>query len=103
MNTKAVLMLSSLVMVSTLFVLEIFSILDRSKEETARLLVKKQAVEIIQLPDLALTSEATWLRHRSLSSIFYIFPDDGALLDYYPSSFTLSMTNVVGQSRVNKP
>jgi hypothetical protein len=48
---------------------------------------KKQAVALIKLPDLAIVTEATWLRHRSLSNVFTVFSEDGSLLDYYPASF----------------
>ncbi len=48
---------------------------------------KKKAISLIQLPDLALVTETIWLRHRSISNIFSVFPEDGTLLDYYPSSF----------------
>lgn len=103
MNSKTILMLTTLMLVGIVFLFEILSITNSSRKQTHRNQVKKQAVEITQLPDLALTCEATWLRHRSLSSTFYIFPDDGALLDYFPSSFTFNMTNIVKSSLVEKP
>jgi len=48
---------------------------------------KQQAVSLVKLPDLAIVTEATWLRHRSITNVFTIFPEDGSLLDYYPASF----------------
>ena len=58
-----------------------------SKDVTKTITKKREAVSLIKLPDLAIVTEATWLRHRSISNVFTVFPEDGALLDYYPASF----------------
>ena len=58
---------------------------------------KHKVVSIIGLPDLALASEAVWIRHRSIKNVFSIFPEDGSLLDYYPSSFVYN-SNVIRNS-----
>ena len=52
---------------------------------------KKKAVSLTQLPDLAFVSETVWLRHRSITSLFSVFPEDGTLLDYYPASFIYNL------------
>ena len=66
---------------------EIFYYSFQSVNNTAAIAQKRKAVSLIQLPDIAPVTEAVWLRHRSLSGVFSIFPDDGSLLDYYPASF----------------
>ena len=79
----AVLILATLV--------EGFLLLGNQQEQTDRNLIKQQAVELTQLPDLALTSQATWLRHRSLAPPHAIFPEDGSLLDYFPANFVYTI------------
>ena len=87
-------MLSFLSVVILLSLAEIWVIKKNEKIQIARINVKRQAVELIQLPDLALTTEATWLRHRSLATPFSIFPEDGTLLDYYPASFVYQVQDL---------
>jgi len=91
MSSKAKLLLFALTMVMAISLSTGGSLWRAQTSQTKRNLIKQQAVELIQLPDLALTSEATWLRHRSLATPFSIFAEDGALLDYYPSSFVYKM------------
>ena len=55
-----------------------------------RLLVKKTA-----LPDLALSTEAHFIRHRSLSDLFSIFSNAPMLLEYFPSTFVYHYSGVV--------
>lgn len=55
---------------------------------------KKEFVALTQLPDLAISTEATYIRHRSLSSVFSIYKDDGELREYFPSTFSISASGV---------
>ena len=73
--------------VIALTTIEIFYYSFQSEYNATSIEQKRKAVSLIQLPDIAPVTEAVWLRHRSLSSVFSIFPDDGSLLDYYPASF----------------
>ena len=47
-------------------------------------------VRTVGLPDLAISTENPYIRHRSISDIFAIYPDDGALREYSYSSFSIS-------------
>ncbi len=87
MSRKAYLLLTLLAVVMLVTLLEMLMIKQVTPSQINRELIKTQAAELIQLPDLALGGEATWLRHRSLAAPFAVFPEDGALLDYYPASF----------------
>lgn len=52
---------------------------------------KKTAfVKITGLPDLAISTEATFVRHRSLADPFSIYKDGPGLTDYFPSAFATS-------------
>ena len=61
----------------------------RSTDLTIR--TRCQAVALTGLPDLALGHQATWIRHRTLAAPFAVFPEDGALLDYFPGSFVYQL------------
>ncbi len=74
-------------LVITLTITELFYFNYQSKNIDTIIIKKQKAVAIIGLPDLALATEAVWLRHRSIGNVFSVFPEDGSLLDYYPSSF----------------
>lgn len=51
------------------------------------------SVEVIGLPDLALYNETIWIRHRSISSVYSVFPEDGVLLDYHNASYIYQIQN----------
>lgn len=80
-----------------LFFLLLISILLFSVE-LAYLFMKKDKsmqksryfVALTQLPDLALYSETYSARHRTLSTPFDIFKDDGTLYEYERASFIMN-------------
>lgn len=49
---------------------------------------------LVGLPDLALVSEAHYVRHRSLSDVFSFFGDSPELLEYFPSTFIYHFSSV---------
>lgn len=64
-------------------------------------LEKKLAfVQISGLPDLAISTEASYIRHRSLSTVFSIYKDDGSLREYFPSTYTISHSHILNQNAV---
>jgi len=69
---------------------------------SSTILQKKKAVSLTQLPDLAFVTETVWLRHRSITSLFSVFPEDGNLLDYYPSSFVYNLQLPNKSKQVNQ-
>jgi len=48
---------------------------------------KLQAVRLITLPDIALSTEAHFIRHRSMTELYEIFGLGPSLLPYFPSDF----------------
>lgn len=58
-----------------------------------QLTLKKEFVSLTKLPDLAISTEATYIRHRSLTCVFDIYKDDGTLREYFPSSFVIMNSN----------
>ncbi len=87
MSSKTNLTLLALALVILATLVEVVILREDQQQQSNQNLIKQQAVELTQLPDLALTNQATWLRHRSLATPHAIFPEDGTLLDYYQASF----------------
>ncbi|PHQ65419.1 MAG: hypothetical protein COB99_04200 [Sulfurimonas sp.] len=56
---------------------------------------RKEFVSIVGLPDLAISTEATFIRHRSMSDMFSIYKDDGSLREYFPSTYTYSHSHII--------
>jgi hypothetical protein len=51
---------------------------------------KYQLVKVVKLPDLAISTEANFIRHRSLATFFDIYKDDADIRVYFPSSFSIN-------------
>ncbi|EDZ62024.1 hypothetical protein SMGD1_0036 [Sulfurimonas gotlandica GD1] len=56
---------------------------------------RKEFVSISGLPDLAISTEATFIRHRSMSDMFSIYKDDGSLREYFPSTYAYSHSHII--------
>ena len=59
---------------------------------------KLSFIELTKLPDLAISTEATYVRHRSLSTVGSIYKDDGSLREYFPSTYALSHSHIINQT-----
>lgn len=69
--------------------------LDDAKSMTEQQRQKKvDFVKLTGLPDLAISTEANYVRHRSLSSVFGIYKDDSSLREYFPSTFVISHSHI---------
>ena len=55
--------------------------------DAKRLEHKALFTSMVGLPDLSLSSEARYIRHRSLSDVFSIFSESPEVLEYFPSTF----------------
>ena len=56
---------------------------------------RKKFVALSGLPDLAISTEATYIRHRSMSDMFSIYKDDGSLREYFPSTYAYSHSHII--------
>jgi len=66
-----------------------FGYLYAAKSLSNEQINKKQLfVSISQMPDLAISTTASYIRNRSLSDTFTIYKDDPSLREYFPSTFT---------------
>jgi ABC-type sugar transport system permease subunit len=83
-----------------LFVLELFYISLNKSISTKERLQKNQFVSLLGLPDLAIVTEAFFVRHRSLANIFTIYSDDPSLIEYFPSTFVYSHSHIINQEKI---
>ena len=51
---------------------------------------KKESVKLISMPDLSISTEAHFIRHRSLTDMFEVFGLGPSLLPYFPSEYIYS-------------
>ncbi|ATB69103.1 putative membrane protein [Sulfurospirillum diekertiae] len=63
---------------------------------------KEELVALVGLPDLALVSEAHYVRHRSLSDVFSYFNESPELLEYFPSTFVYHYAPNEHPSRIDR-
>ena len=54
-------------------------------------------VQLTTLPDLALVTQSTYIRHRSLTDVFSIYNNDGVLREYDITSYTYAVSNIYKQ------
>jgi len=59
---------------------------------------KNSFVKTSGLPDLAVSTEAMYIRHRSLSDVFSVFKDDALLTEYFPSTFSISHSHILNNT-----
>lgn len=72
--------------------------MSSTKTTTSEAKSKKELfVSLTTLPDLAISNEATFIRHRSVSDFFALFKDDPTLREYYPSTFAI--THAINQKK----
>lgn len=91
MNNKSKITLGILIALISILVLEVIYISVKKKNSISQ---KNEFVSLLQLPDLAICTEATYLRHRSMSTTASIFKDDPLLLEYFPATFTYKASSL---------
>ena len=81
-----------------LFLLVELMYLKQTKEMTLEQRQKKENfVKIAGLPDLAIVTETSFVRHRTMSDLFSIYRDDASLREYFPSTFVYSHSGIINK------
>ena len=94
MNKKTSYLFYSFIFLSIMIGSELIY-LQTTKSIDEKIKIKKSSfVALIGLSDLAISTEATYIRHRSLSDIFSIYKDDPTLREYFPSTYTISHAKI---------
>jgi hypothetical protein len=55
---------------------------------------KNSFVKLIGLPDLAISNESSFIRHRSVSDLFSIYSNDPSLREYSKITFSTSPRDI---------
>lgn len=87
MFKKSKLFFQALGLLTILFVIQLIYLYGTQTSTLEDIKVKNNFVKTTSLPDLAISSESPFVRHRSLATPFDIYRDDNGLLEYYPSTF----------------
>lgn len=73
--------------------------LQSNKSLTKENLNKKDILlKVVGLPDLAISTEAMYIRHRTLSDIFSVFKDSPLLREYFPTTFVYSHSHILNNT-----
>ncbi len=103
MHKKTHILFYMLFIVITLLIAELLY-LQSTKAMTKNQKEKKENfVTIAGLPDLAIVTETSSVRHRSMSDLFSIYRDDANLREYFPSTFTYSHSHIINKESKVEP
>lgn len=89
MYKKSKVLLSSFSIVFIMFI-SLFIYLENSSYSKQTIAKKQLFISTIGLPDLAISTEANFIRHRSLTNISDIFIDGAEHIEYFPTTYTIS-------------
>jgi hypothetical protein len=95
MNKKSKVMSYIFLSIFALLACEV-AYMQGSKTTNAVELDKKRVfVKLSGLPDLAISNEAYYTRHRTLATLSSIYGDDGSLREYMPSTYAISYSHII--------
>ncbi|HIP41131.1 MAG TPA: hypothetical protein EYG90_01285 [Campylobacterales bacterium] len=97
MNKKSYALLYLFVGLSTFLVAELFYLQQTQEMTLEQQRKKSQFVTLAGLPDLALVTETSSVRHRTISDLFSIYRDDANLREYFPSTFAYSHSGIINK------
>jgi hypothetical protein len=82
-----------------LFGVELIYLSQTKSISESQKLKKREFVKLVKLPDLSIVTEAFYVRHRSLATIFDIYGDDPTLIEYFPSTFVYSHSHIINKGK----
>jgi hypothetical protein len=94
MNKKSKFVLYSFIILTSLLLIEGVYIYSNKIVTNDVLNSKLAFVELTGLPDLAISTEVSYVRHRSMTTPFSIYSDDGVLREYASSTFVYSHSHI---------
>ncbi|MDD2789455.1 MAG: hypothetical protein PHU40_02190 [Sulfurimonas sp.] len=90
MNKKSKVTLGIFAFLVFFILLESIYLINNKKMDAEKLEKKIAFVSLVGLPDLAFSSQDSYIRHRSLSDVFSIYKDDSSLREYSKAAFVIS-------------
>jgi len=103
MHKKTHLLFYILFIIITLFITELLYLNSTKAMTLTQKKKKENFVSIAGLPDLAIVTETSSVRHRTLSDLFSIYRDDANLREYFPSTFTYSHSHIINKETHIEP
>ncbi len=94
MNKKTTYTTAFLFLLILGFGFEIFYIKTKYNITPQSYIDKNIYVKNIALPDVTISTEAMYVRYRSLTSVFDIFKDDPTIYTYFPSTFAIAPSSL---------
>jgi len=91
-KTNFLFIFTTLILITLVVVVSVLDIYYSTSEKTIE--KKNFFVKTVGLPDLAISTEARYIRHRSLSDINSIFSDGPEHLEYAPSTFITYVSTI---------
>jgi len=94
MNKSSYIYIFFTILLVAIFVGELFYLQSTKSNSDDILKLKNNYVKIVGLPDLAICTEAYYIRYRSLSDLNSIYKDDPNLREYFPSTYAYNHSNL---------
>ncbi|MBU0721030.1 hypothetical protein KJ877_06770 [bacterium] len=99
MNKKTDSLLYIFAGLALLLIIETLYIKAGTYATNAAMLKKSIFVELCGLPELAISNETPYIRHRSLSAVAAIYQDDPILREYEKTSFSISHSYITPSTK----
>lgn len=90
MNKKAKLFFLSGSILTLAFVFMVVYLQNVKTLDSKKLDAKNSFLSIVKLPDIAISTESYFIRHRSLVNIHDIFLDAPEHIEYFPTTFSIN-------------
>ena len=102
MNKKSKFVFYTFILLGSVLIFQI-SYLYNTKAMTSKVLESKNYfVKLVGLPDLAISTETSYVRHRSLSNMGDVFKDDGSLREYFVSTYAFSSSGLINKKSLDE-
>lgn len=98
MNKKSKYMFLTVCFIGLLMFLELLYIQKNKVYNKKNIEDKKILVSVLQLPDLAISTEAMFIRHRTLNDTFATFKEGPELKEYFPTTYIYSHSHILNNT-----
>ncbi|XOB61508.1 hypothetical protein ACMC56_13010 [Campylobacterota bacterium DY0563] len=95
MNKKTLFLFSALCLLLLFTFMEVTYLFINKTLKNKDIKDKNSLVSVLKLPDLAISTEAMYIRHRTLSDTFNILKEDPQLKEYFPTTFVYSYSHIL--------
>jgi len=97
MNRKTKWLFSFSILLLLILIIEIIYIKQGNSLNKDTIVQKEKFILLSTIPDLAISTEANYIRYRSLSDLFSIYRDDPELREQFPTTFVYSHSHILNK------